>query len=293
MANILGVGITTLDIINTTDGYPDEDSEVRAIKHTQRRGGNAANTLAVLNQLGHHCSLAGSLADDGNSEIILQDMADNDINTGYCRKITGGRSPTSYITVNQHNGSRTIVHYRDIPEFDFEDFKRIELDKFDWVHFEGRNVIETKKMIGHLKRTAPNLDYSIEIEKPHNGIESLYTNGTVLIFSRYYVIHASFNDPTQFLESIRSINPESLLVCTWGPQGAYALDTSNQHTHAPTSLPEKTIDTIGAGDTFNAAFLDAYINGKSINEMLVQANFVAGQKCGQYGFKGLSHKSLV
>ena len=31
MAHILGIGIATLDIINTVDGYPPEDAEVRAM----------------------------------------------------------------------------------------------------------------------------------------------------------------------------------------------------------------------------------------------------------------------
>jgi hypothetical protein len=30
MAHILAIGIATLDIVNTLDGYPAEDSEVRA-----------------------------------------------------------------------------------------------------------------------------------------------------------------------------------------------------------------------------------------------------------------------
>ena len=64
MARILGVGIATLDIINTVDGYPAEDSEVRAIHQRICRGGNATNTLVVLSQLGHRCAWAGVLADE-------------------------------------------------------------------------------------------------------------------------------------------------------------------------------------------------------------------------------------
>jgi hypothetical protein len=51
MAKILGIGIAALDIINTVDGYPNEDAEVRAINQRVCRGGNATNTLVVLSQL--------------------------------------------------------------------------------------------------------------------------------------------------------------------------------------------------------------------------------------------------
>ena len=59
---VLGVGVATLDVIDSLEIFPREDSEQRALDRYQRRGGNAANTLAVLSQLGHDCSWAGTLA---------------------------------------------------------------------------------------------------------------------------------------------------------------------------------------------------------------------------------------
>ena len=38
MATILAIGIATLDIINSVDGYPREDQEVRASERHYRRG---------------------------------------------------------------------------------------------------------------------------------------------------------------------------------------------------------------------------------------------------------------
>jgi len=74
MAHIIGVGIAALDIINSTDGYPVEDTKIRAVAHNVRRGGNTANTLSVLSQLGHQCSWCGTLGDDAGSEVIKQDL---------------------------------------------------------------------------------------------------------------------------------------------------------------------------------------------------------------------------
>ena len=101
MAKILGVGIATLDIINTVDDFPEEDSEVRALAQEQRRGGNATNTLVVLSQLGHHCTWAGTLAHDAGSEVIRADLQRHGIDTTHTQVITHGRGPTSYITLNQ------------------------------------------------------------------------------------------------------------------------------------------------------------------------------------------------
>ena len=61
---VLGVGIATLDLVNEVDRYPAEDAEIRARAQRVGRGGNCTNTLAVLAQLGHACSWAGTLGDD-------------------------------------------------------------------------------------------------------------------------------------------------------------------------------------------------------------------------------------
>ena len=64
MARILGVGVATVDIINSLDQYPLEDQKLRINSRSIKRGGNAANSLVILSQLGHQCAFAGTLATD-------------------------------------------------------------------------------------------------------------------------------------------------------------------------------------------------------------------------------------
>ena len=134
MAHILGTGIATLDIINTVDGYPPEDAEVRVLVQQRRRGGNCTNTLAVLAQLGHRCTFGGVIADEPDGRIILDDLARRHIDLGAVRREARGKTPTSYVALNRRNGSRTIIHYRDLPEFGWEDFAVINLKPYDWLY---------------------------------------------------------------------------------------------------------------------------------------------------------------
>jgi len=120
MATILGIGVATIDIINTTDGFPDEDSKVRALSQRINRGGNVCATLTVLNQRGHTSSWCGTLGDDTAALHIRDDLDKQQINISNCHTIINSCTPTSYISLNQLNGSRTIVHYRDLPELTFE-----------------------------------------------------------------------------------------------------------------------------------------------------------------------------
>lgn len=287
MARILGIGIATLDIINLVDGYPEEDAEVRAVGQRICRGGNATNTLVVLSQRGHECAWGGVLADEPDGARILADLAKHRVDTRHCRVERTGKVPTSYIALNRRNGSRTIIHYRDLPEFGFEDFARIDPSSFDWIHFEGRNVAETERMLAHLCRHHPHIPRSVEIEKPRPGIERLFVGADALLFSKGYAAHRACADPFDFLHAMRHEAPGADLVCAWGADGAYALTRVDQALHSPACPPRQIVDTLGAGDTFNAGIIDALVRGAGLAHALQEACCLAGMKCGQLGLDGL------
>lgn len=284
MANILAVGIATLDIINTVESYPDEDSEQRALSQYQTRGGNATNTLTVLSQLGHHCTWGGVLIDEPDSQVIQHDLRCHHIDFTACKRLVNGKMPTSYITLNQQTGSRTIVHHRDCPEFSFEDFSKIDLTQFDWVHFEGRNVAETQLMLLHLKKHHPQLPCSLEIEKPRPDIELLFELPTVLLFSQHYAEARGFTDAISLLSSLNSTGMAS---CTWGGNGAWAINRHKTIFHSSAFPPQQVIDTLGAGDTFNAGLIHSLVNKTELQFALTYACRLAGHKCGQRGFDHL------
>lgn len=297
MAHIIGIGIATLDIINITDGYPREDDEVRALSQNLRRGGNVTNTLSVLEQLGHQCHWGGTLGDDSNSELIKSELQKRQIDLEHCRVILGGRAPTSYITLNQRNGSRTIVHFRDLPEYGFEDFysgfflnttRDSLLQHASWLHLEGRNILETLKILDFLKQQYPQLTVSIEIEKPREHIDRLYAHGDVVFFSRQFATAMQHHNAAEFLRAWRRKCGAPLLVCPWGADGAYAMDRDKILHHVSAVQIPQVVDTIGAGDTFNAGFIHASLAGLTSLECLRYANSLAGKKCAQAGFDKLA-----
>lgn len=288
MANILAIGNATLDIINIVDGYPAEDMEVRATAQQVRRGGNAANTLVALSQLGHQCSWAGTLANEPDGSLILTDLARFRIDTGAVHTIAHGKVPTSYVALNRRNGSRTIVHYRDLPEYHHHNFAQIDLGHFDWLHFEGRNIDEVLLMMQQARQIRPGIAISLEAEKVRPGIETLFPLATLVLFSKEYARHHGHQEAPPFLEAIRSGGVAAQLVCAWGEQGAYALDRAGNCHHAPAYPPAEVVDTLGAGDVFNAGIIDALVRGKALSSALHDATRLAGKKCGIYGLDGLA-----
>lgn len=287
MAKILAVGIATLDIINTVEHYPLLDSETRVLSQHKTRGGNATNTLAVLSQLGHQCYWAGVLIDETDSQLIRKDLALYNIDLSACQKNPNGKMPTSYITLDQQTGSRTIVHFRDCPEYSFASFKALDLAAYDWIHFEGRNIKETHLMLQYLKKHHPSIPCSVEIEKPRPDIVSLFHLTTVLLFSKDYVLKKGKKDPTNFLQTLKKPH-DTIATCTWGRQGAWLIDDSGTVHNTKPSNNSNIIDTLAAGDTFNAGLIHALCIKNSQHQALDYAAQLAEHKCHQSGLAGLT-----
>ncbi len=277
MPRILAVGIATLDIVNRVPSYPREDAEVRALSQRRSRGGNATNTLVILSQLGHSTAWAGVLPVEADSDLVLADLALHDVDVSAVARPPAGKLPTSYITLSADSGSRTIVHYRDLPEYGFPDFDEMELQGFDWIHFEGRNLAELKLMLEKTRRLG--IPCSLEVEKPRQGIEALFALPDLLLFSRAWVLAQGFDSPERFLREGIGTGPAFL---AWGAQGAWCRCTDGEILHARAPAVE-VVDSLGAGDVFNAGVIHGLLQGLPLQDVLTQAVKLASAKCGREG----------
>jgi ketohexokinase len=282
------VGIATLDVVSVVARYPAEDAEVRASERHWRRGGNCTNSLAVLAQLGHEAVWVGTVADDADARVLLAAAARERIDTRRRVTCAGGRTPVSHVVRSRETGSRTIVHYRDLPELSAEAFAAVPLQGFDWVHFEGRNVAALRPMLARVRDFG--IRCSLEVEKPREGIEDLFALPDLLFFSRDYALRRGCAGPRDLLRSVPR-RPGQVLVCAWGADGAVALDEAGALHASPAFPPAALADTLGAGDAFNAAWVDGTLRGLSVAAALREACRLAGRKCGLDGLDGLGRSA--
>jgi ketohexokinase len=287
VAQILLVGVATLDIVYQLEQYPREDDEVRAKSLRVCRGGNASNTAVVLAQLGHRSCFCGVLADVPEVAVIEQDLIRHSVDFSSCVRVPG-RLPTSSIYLT--GVGRTIVHYRDLPELSAEQFAMVDLSQFEWIHFEGRNVPELLKMLQRVKVERPELPVSIELEKVREGMEAVHGLADLLICSRGYAQSCGYTHPQSFLDWLRNQAQQADLVVAWGEAGAYGLTRYGEIVHSPAFPPERVMDTLGAGDTFNAGLIGNLARGEGLTKALRAACQLAGKKCGVYGLNLLDRQ---
>lgn len=135
-----------------------------------QRGGNASNVCTVLRLLNEKCEFLGSLSRSSMTNLLIDDCHERGIKLTNCPFYEQADTPFTSIILNETTGSRTILHTNsNLPILTFDEFRKICLNHYKWIHFEARNSIETKKMIELIVLWnkidgKPNITISIELE---------------------------------------------------------------------------------------------------------------------------------
>jgi ketohexokinase len=250
--SILVIGNCVIDDIYLVPNYPTEDDELRAQSYRRALGGNACNSAQILASLGHPVALAASLADDDLARWALGELDERGIDTRYCMRQRGYATPHSSIWLSATNGSRSIVHHRNLPELSLQHLHALPFAHYDWVHIEGRNIDTLSALLPQLGPIRGRL--SIEIEKPRDGIEQLISVCDSVVISSQYLRQRDIS-PEDCMNELKQVNPRARLVCTLGKQGLVAIDENGQRIRIKARPVDKVVDSIGAGDCFIAGLI--------------------------------------
>nr|XP_004669424.1 ketohexokinase isoform X5 [Jaculus jaculus] len=292
---ILCVGLVVLDVINVVDKYPEEDTDRRCLSQRWQRGGNASNSCTVLSLLGARCAFMGSLAPGHVADFLVADFRRRGVDVSQVAWQSRGDTPCSCCIVNNSNGSRTIILYdTNLPDVSAKDFEKVDLTQFKWIHIEGRNAPEQVKMLKRIEQhnakqpLQQKVRVSVEIEKPREELFQLFGYGEVVFVSKDVAKHLGFQSAAEALRGLYGrVRKGATLICAWAEEGADALGPDGQLLHSDAFPPPRVVDTLGAGDTFNASVIFSLSKGSSMQEALRFGCQVAGKKCGLQGFDGI------
>ncbi|XP_070973311.1 ketohexokinase isoform X3 [Oncorhynchus clarkii lewisi] len=296
---ILCIGLVCLDIINVVDKYPEEDTDTRCLSQRWQRGGNASNSCTVLSLLGAPCAFMGSLAPGHVADFVLDDFKKYQIDISLLSEHLHSSFPTSMIISNVTTGTRTILHMnRNLPDVSAADFSKVDLSQYKWIHWEGRNAEEQVKMIQQVElsnNTLPQqhrITVSVEIEKTREPLYQLFHYGDVVFVSKDVAMHFGFHSAASALKGLyHRVKKGAVLICAWAEKGADAMGPDGIVVHSDAFPPEAVVDTLGAGDTFNASVIYTLSNGGGVQEALTFGCQVAGRKCGVHGYDEIVTKT--
>ncbi|XP_041703196.1 ketohexokinase isoform X3 [Coregonus clupeaformis] len=289
---ILCIGLVCLDIVNVVDKYPEEDTDTRCLSQRWQRGGNASNSCTVLSLLGAPCAFMGSLAPGHVADFIVGDFSRCGVDISSVAWQREGENPCACCVVCPPSGSRTVVlSDTNLADVSAADFSKVDLSQYKWIHWEGRNAEEQVKMIQRVElsnSTLPQqhrITVSVEIEKTREPLYQLFRYGDVVFVSKDVAMHFGFHSAASALKGLyHRVKKGAVLICAWAEKGADAMGPDGIVVHSDAFPPEALVDTLGAGDTFNASVIYTLSNGGGVQEALTFGCQVAGRKCGVHGY---------
>lgn len=295
---VLCVGLICLDTVNICDGFPTEDTDKRCKGQHWARGGNASNNCTILSQLDVSCEVLGTFANDFAGKFLQDDLFKCGVKIDHCVVHKGFATPTSCVIINTKSGSRTILHAdKDLPEVSFQDFCKLNLAEYSWIHFEGRsrNVLEIQKMIQYVRdynkcSDDGSIRVSVEIEKPTEALAQLLPLADFVFIGKDFATFRGYVNMDSAVSGLQEcIKDGATIICPWGEQGACARTSNGMVLKALAVTQGKVVDTLGAGDTFFAGCIAQLNKGRNVNTAIQFGCQVAGLKCTHYGLKDFLH----
>ncbi|XP_046813252.1 ketohexokinase-like [Vespa crabro] len=281
---ILTVGLSCVDIVQTCKYYPLEDCEQKSVEYKQQRGGNSSNTCTVLSLLGNLCEFLGVFSAEEHTNFLQNDMKKYNIDFSHCPEIKGVGCPVSTVILSLSTGTRTILHYNpNLPELTLKDFMQLKLQNYSWIHFEGRNITELLSMMQNIEsynksmrlsdkqnieksnKWNMTITISLEIEKSIPELLDLLSYVDIVFISKDFARSRGYNNMSETLKNISAkTKPGTIIICAWSDRGAMACISDGVTVQSPAFPPQKIIDSLGAGDTFNAGVIH-YLNKVKIS----------------------------
>ncbi len=266
-------------------------------------GGSAANTAAWVARCGAAASFVGMIGSDVFGDLILADMAREGVTLHTPR--TTERGTGVILAMIDRAGQRSMVTNQGA------DFALMPADlPFDAIASAGHVHITAWSLFTDPPRAAAlaaaqaaraagvpvSLDpasYQMIRELGHDAFNQIINKLPVDIFFPNRdegMALTGERDPEAIARALARRFPGAMIVLKLDRDGCYVLSGSYAR-HHPTS-DTTVVDTTGAGDAFNAAFLARFRRDGDLGAAARYANAVAGWVVGQYGARPAGDAAL-
>ena len=257
-------------------------------------GGAALNFVAHAVKCGAQSALFSAVGNDSLGDEVLNVLEGFGVSSKYVKR---AQQPTGQVIVT--------LDEKGIPSYDVlsgmaydnvlvtdEDIADINAEGFDALYFGTliqRNEISreaVKKIVREGKFGEIICDVNLRVNCYDAGsVRFCLENATVLKISleeeptlRTFGYYSPADEGYDAIaKSIVAAFPNvKIVILTLGKDGSYAYDAKNGKAYTQGSIGDVVVSTVGAGDSFAAAWLTSYLGGKSIEECMHRAAEVSG-----------------
>ena len=259
--------------------------------HKSHIGGAPLNFAAHASRQGAESYLISAVGDDKLGEAALSELDKFGIKREYVSVIRGKTTGKCTVFLDS-NGVPTFNLDKKSAYDEIEIPHQLLKESFDAVSF-GTLAIRNKKSRHSLEKIlksgiAKAIYCDLNLRSPYYNLEAvlfalescniLKISDTELEYIREEILHTEITDCEYLLNRLcLKYENIALVLLTCGEKGAYVYRSFNPKIYYRRALPVTVVSTVGAGDSFGAAFLTEYLLGRSIDNCLDKAICISAQ----------------
>ena len=243
-------------------------------------------------------NFAGHLAQHGEQISLLSAVGDDELGRGAISEAEKIGVNVDYIGVSEQQTGKCLVTLDGggVPKYNLLDNVAYDYiggeveNEFDVLYF-GTLALRHKQNREYLSRLIENNSFreifcDVNIRPPYFSEQSVkfcFDNATIikisdeelpvingLLFGRELDYKAAAQEIAKKYKNVK------IIIITRGGEGAYLLDTVKGFELEEASIRCEVVSTVGAGDSFSAAFMSKLMGGKTVEECLKHAVKVSG-----------------
>jgi fructoselysine 6-kinase len=240
-------------------------------------GGNALNVAVYAQRIpGVESYYIGVMGTDEAGDYMIDQMRREGLSTEGVIRLPG---ESAISTILIRDGDRVFANYVEGVQKDakFPSNLLPKVRTYDLVHFSvwgfGRNHIPWIKSGNH-----PILSFDFSNQLQHEAL-SVLPHLDYSFFSGKELLTKGL-DPEVRLRELKARTP-GIVVMTLGEHGSLVFDGKKMYKGE--ARPVEVVDTLGAGDSYIAAFLCARLKGASIQSAVEEGHRAATETCKRLG----------
>ena len=271
------------------------DASGKAVPYHLSLGGTIGGTAAALAKLGVDTAFLGTVGKDYGGGYISEQMKSLGIDTGLLI-VKEELNTINVFAFIDEDGERHLWGFprKDQAYCDL-DLDRVDLNRIkeaSWLHssgmtlLSGGSIVESLPVLYRIAYEA-GVDTSFDLNTRVSDISQLDPKATEAIRKILpYVRYLTGSGKDEFLslypaddwrESVRHFATKDRTVIARNGKEGYLVVSDTEEREYP-SYNVEAVDTTGAGDSFNAGFIAARLEGKDVYEACAYANGTAGYK---------------
>lgn len=268
--DLLALGDPCVDQAAAVQALPGAGAKVLARALGDFPGGTTANAACAFARLGGRAAVFGRVGDDAAGDMLRASLADDGVDVEQLQTLPGCASGR-VIALIPPDGERALVVMPMAPGAprDAELAEAASQARLLYLMPYALDELARVRQIANAAGARVAIDLEPAVAPDHDAMQQRLALADIAFFNREGFVAATGRQPTPAaLAALLGLGP-AVVVVSLGSQGAMAADRHGSAQRP--AFPVPVIDTTGAGDTFNAAFLLAHLEGRDLGASLAFA----------------------